>query len=85
MIDEKRREHLRRIASIGGSVRSERKAVAARLNCAKAGRSRSPAKVEAARTNGRRGGRPARVKTISEIVAEEGAKYRKAHADWFRE
>jgi hypothetical protein len=78
-----RREHLRRIASLGGSVRSEKKAAAARRNCAKAGRSRSDAKVIAARANGKCGGRPVRLKTVAEVVAEEGAKFKKLHPDLF--
>jgi hypothetical protein len=85
MIDEKKREHLRRIAVIGGLVRSEKKAAAARANARKAaaagGRSRSAAKAEAARRNGTR--HVARVKTIAEVLAEEGAKFRAAHPEFF--
>ena len=78
-----RRDHLKRIGSLGGSSKSPAKAAAARLNFAKAGRSRSEAKARAARANGRRGGRPVRLKTVAEVVAEEAAKFRKLHPEWF--
>ncbi len=83
MIDEVKREHLRRIGRLGGLARTGRKAAAARANCARAGRSRSEAKTRAARENGRRGGRPVRLKSLSEIIAIEGAKFRKAHPEIF--
>ena len=85
MIDETRREHLRGIASLGGSSKSPAKAEAARANArkaaAKGGRSRSVAKAEASRRNGTR--HVARVKTIAEIVAIEGKKFRAAHPEFF--
>ena len=76
-----RREHLRRIGRLGGQSKSEAKWAAARANCAKAGRSRSEAKVIAAQENGKRGGRPARVKTIAEVVAEAWTEFRKEHPE----
>jgi hypothetical protein len=85
VIDEIRRAHLKRIASLGGSVKSPAKADAARKNARKAARngglSRSAAKAEAARRNGAR--HVARLKSVAEIVAEEAAKFKKLHPEWF--